>query len=72
MKFRVVVCVTGARGSIYGFRPLEKLRERAGFETHPILSRAGEKKRSLAPDNLAAPWKTLAHDHYPIEDLGVD
>ncbi|MGA7411412.1 MAG: UbiX family flavin prenyltransferase [Bryobacteraceae bacterium] len=70
MKFRVVVAVTGASGSIYGFRLLEKLREHAGVEIHLILSRAGEKTSYLELGKVAASWKQLAHYHYPIEDIG--
>lgn len=70
MKLRVVVGVTGASGSIYGFRLLEKLREHTGVEIHLILSRAGEKTSYLEIGKLAADWKQIAHYHYPIEDIG--
>lgn len=70
MKFRVVVGVTGASGSIYGFRLLKKLQEHPDAEIHLILSRAGEKTSYLELGNLAAAWKELAHHTYPIEDIG--
>ena len=70
MKFRVVVGVTGASGSIYGFRLLEKLREHTEVEIHLVLSRAGERTSYLELGKLAGAWKELAHYNYPIEDIG--
>ena len=70
MKFRVVVGVTGASGSLYGFRLLEKLRERSGVEIHLVLSRAGEKTSYLELGKLAADWKALSDYSYHIEDIG--
>ena len=40
---RIIVGVTGASGSVYGWRLLEKLREQPHVETHLILSRSGER-----------------------------
>ena len=37
---RLIVGITGATGSIYGVRLLERLRE-AGVETHLVISRWG-------------------------------
>ena len=39
----IVVGVSGASGSIYGIRLMEKLRRNPGVEIHLILTRAGEK-----------------------------
>ena len=69
MKLRVVVGVTGTSGSIYGCRRLEKLCERAGWESHPILSRPDKKSASLTLGKLGTTWKPLAHCHYPIADI---
>ena len=44
---RIVVGITGASGSIYGLRLLERLRNQRDAETHLILSRAGEKTAYL-------------------------
>jgi len=41
MKKRLIVAVTGATGSIYGMRILERLRALGGWETHLIVSDAG-------------------------------
>ena len=46
-KSQVVVGVTGASGSVYGWRLLEKLRLTASVETHLILSRSGERTAFL-------------------------
>jgi flavin prenyltransferase len=70
VKFRVVVGVTGASGSIYGFRLLKKLREHPDVEIHLVLSRAGEKTSYLELGQLSSAWKELAHYNYPVEDIG--
>jgi flavin prenyltransferase len=70
LKFRVVVGVTGASGSVYGFRLLEKLREHPDVEIHLVLSRAGERTSFLELGQLAGAWKQLAHYYYPVEDIG--
>jgi 4-hydroxy-3-polyprenylbenzoate decarboxylase len=38
---RLIVAITGATGSIYGIRLLEKLRRSGGVETHLLISSAG-------------------------------
>ncbi len=65
---RIIVGVTGASGSIYGWRLLEKLRGRA--ETHLILSRSGEKTAHLEMGRSAAEFRALATAWYPVEDIG--
>ncbi len=45
---RVVVGVTGATGSIYGIRLLERLRAAGGLELHLVLSQPG--KRTLVEE----------------------
>ncbi|MCX6623473.1 MAG: UbiX family flavin prenyltransferase [Acidobacteria bacterium] len=67
---RVVVGITGASGSIYGLRLLEKLRETPGVETHLILSRAGERTAFLETGKKVAEIRALADHHYPVEDIG--
>jgi flavin prenyltransferase len=67
---RLVVGVTGASGSIYGWRLLEKLRSRAEVEVHLILSRSGERTAYLEMGKAAADFRQLAHCSYPVEDIG--
>lgn len=67
---RIVVGVSGASGSIYGFRLLQKLKSNAQVETHLILSRAGERTAYLELGIRAPEWRSLADFHYPLEDIG--
>ena len=66
---RIVVGVSGASGSIYGYRLLEKLRAQAGVELHLILTRAGEKTGFLEMGKKAADWKALADVSHSIDDI---
>jgi flavin prenyltransferase len=70
-KLRVVVGVSGASGSIYGYRLLEKLRDTNNVETHLVLTRTGERTGWIEMGVRAADWKKLAHYYYPLEDLGA-
>jgi flavin prenyltransferase len=67
---RIIVGITGASGSIYGWRLLEKLRLQTSVETHLILSRSGERTAFLEMAKAAADFKSLAHYSYPFEDVG--
>ena len=40
-KQRLIVAMTGASGSIYGIRILERLRSIGGWESHLVVSEAG-------------------------------
>lgn len=62
--------MTGASGAVYGWRLLEKLRERGGVEIHLIVSRSGERTAFLELGKAAADLKALADCSYPIEDIG--
>jgi 4-hydroxy-3-polyprenylbenzoate decarboxylase len=68
---QIIVAVTGASGSVYGWRLLEKLREQQGrVETHLILTRSGERTASLEMGKSAAQFRALADYWYPVEDIG--
>ena len=67
---KIVVGVTGASGSVYGFRLLEKLRRRGDVEIHLVLTRLGERTAFLESAKRAADFKELAHYSYPLEDVG--
>jgi 4-hydroxy-3-polyprenylbenzoate decarboxylase len=66
----LVVGISGASGSIYGLRLLEKLRCRPEVEIHLTLTRAGERTIFLETGKLAADVKSMAHFSYPVEDIG--
>lgn len=66
---RIVVGVSGASGSIYGLRLLEKLRQMPGVEIHLILTRLGERTAHLETGKRAADFKALADFSYPLEDV---
>ncbi len=67
---RIIVGVSGASGSIYGLRLLEKLR-RPGVETHLILTRAGLRTAALETGKRAEDFQRLADYSYPFEDIGA-
>ncbi len=66
---KIVVGVSGASGSIYAFRLLERLRQFENVETHLTVSRSGEKTLFLETGKLVADLKALAHYSYPVEDI---
>jgi 4-hydroxy-3-polyprenylbenzoate decarboxylase len=65
---RIIVGISGASGSVYGWRLLEKLKGRA--ETHLILTRSGERTAHLEMGKAAADFRALADHYYPVEDIG--
>jgi len=67
---RIVIGVSGASGSIYGFRLLEKLRLHKHVEIHLILTRLGERTAYLETGKRAADFQALAHFSYPLADVG--
>lgn len=66
---KIVVGISGASGSIYAYRLLEKLRSRPGTQIHMVLSRAGERTGYLEMGKKAADWKQLADYSYAVEDI---
>jgi flavin prenyltransferase len=67
---RIIVAVTGASGSVYGWRLLEKLRATPGAEVHLVLSRSGERTAHLEMGKSAQDFRALADCWYPVEDIG--
>jgi 4-hydroxy-3-polyprenylbenzoate decarboxylase len=70
-QLRIIVGVSGASGSVYGYRLLERLRSRGGVETHLVLTRSGERTGFLELGIRAAEWRAMADHHYPVEDVGT-
>jgi 4-hydroxy-3-polyprenylbenzoate decarboxylase len=67
---RIIVGVSGASGSIYGYRLLEKLRRDREAEIHLILTRAAERTAHLETGKSAADFRALARHFHPVEDIG--
>lgn len=67
---RTIVALTGASGSIYGLRLLERLRRQPGVELHLLMSRSAERTLYLETGKKPAELKALAQYHYPIGDVG--
>jgi 4-hydroxy-3-polyprenylbenzoate decarboxylase len=66
----IVVGISGASGSIYGLRLLERLRARGDVRTHLILTRSGERTAWLETGKKAADIRALADESYAVEDIG--
>lgn len=66
----IVLAITGASGSIYGLRILQKLRARGDVAIHLVLSRSGERTLHLETGMLAGDLRKLADHSYPFEDIG--
>jgi 4-hydroxy-3-polyprenylbenzoate decarboxylase len=66
----VIIGVSGASGSIYGYRLLERLRQDLKVETHLILTRSAERTALLESGRTAHEFKALADYVYPLEDIG--
>ena len=70
-KTKIVVGVTGASGSILGWRLLEKLRNVGHVETHLVMSRSGERTAWLEMGKKASEFREMADVNYPQEDIGA-
>jgi flavin prenyltransferase len=69
-NLRIVVAITGASGSLYGIRLLEKLQRANGVEVHLVMSRSGIRTAYLETGQSASDFKRLAQFTYPVEDIG--
>lgn len=67
---RIIVGITGASGTIYGWRLLEKLRAHPQAEIHLVCSPAGLRTAALELGLKAAQLRSLAHHSYSHEDIG--
>jgi 4-hydroxy-3-polyprenylbenzoate decarboxylase len=68
---RIVVGISGASGSIYGWRLLEKIQLKRDVESHLILTRSAERTAYLEMGKSAADFRALADHWYPLEDIGA-
>ena len=67
---KIVVGVSGASGSIYGLRLLQKLRQTPDTEVHLIVTRSAERTLFLETGKKSSELKELAHYFYSFEDIG--
>jgi 4-hydroxy-3-polyprenylbenzoate decarboxylase len=70
-ELKIIVGVSGASGTIYGYRLLEKLRQQPGTEIHLILTRSAERTAWLELRKKTADFKSLADFSYALEDVGA-
>jgi 4-hydroxy-3-polyprenylbenzoate decarboxylase len=68
---RLIVGVSGASGSIYALRLLEKLRKRADVEIHLIVTHSAEKTLFLETGKKLADLRALASHCYAPEDIAA-
>lgn len=68
---KIVVGISGASGSIYGLRLLQKLRANAASEIHLIVTRSAEKTLFFETGKTVLELKELAHYSYSFEDIGA-
>lgn len=67
---RIIVGVSGASGTVYGWRLLEKLHAQK-VETHLIVTRSGERTAFLEMGKAAADFRRLADHWYSVDDIGA-
>src|SRR5499426_2291303 len=67
---RIIVGMTGATGSIYGVRLLERLRE-AGVETHLVISRWGARTLLHETPFSREQVEAMADETYASNDMGA-
>ncbi|MCX4093840.1 UbiX family flavin prenyltransferase [Nocardia sp. alder85J] len=67
----LTVAMTGATGSIFGIRLLQRLRELPEVQTHLILSRWSVVNLTTETDYHADDVKALAHHVYQANDLAA-
>jgi 4-hydroxy-3-polyprenylbenzoate decarboxylase len=68
---RVVVAISGASGSIYGIRLLERLRNDSEVESHLVVSAAGRRTLAAETDYSPRQVEALAHVVYDDRDVGA-
>jgi polyprenyl P-hydroxybenzoate/phenylacrylic acid decarboxylase-like protein len=68
---RLIVAITGATGSIYGLRILERLRALGGWESHLIVSEAGVLNAWQEYGLTRKDIGKLADVVHPVRDVGA-
>ena len=68
---KIVIGISGASGSLYGVRLLERLRAAGKAELHLVWTRSGEKTLFLETGKHIAEIRGLADYSYSPEDIGA-
>lgn len=70
-KKRLIIGISGASGIVYAIRLLNVLRE-LSYETHLIVSKAGQLTRLHETDMTLDDLKSLADYYHPYNDLAAN
>ena len=68
---KIIIGISGASGSVYGVRLLERLRAIEGVELHLVWTRSGEKTLFLETGKRLADIRAMAHHSYSPEDIAA-
>src|SRR5579862_3990326 len=68
---RIIIGITGASGSLYGYMVLQALRSIGGVETHLVLTAAARRTIALETDMSAEDFESLADLVHPDDDLAA-
>ena len=68
---RIIIGISGASGSLYGVRLLERLRTAENVELHLVWTRSGEKTLFLETGKHMPEIRTLADHSYSPEDISA-
>ncbi|MHB8148073.1 MAG: UbiX family flavin prenyltransferase [Vulcanimicrobiaceae bacterium] len=68
---RIIVGITGASGSLYGYMALQALRAIGGVETHLVLSAASKRTIALETDMSPEDFESLADVVHRDDDLAA-
>jgi 4-hydroxy-3-polyprenylbenzoate decarboxylase len=70
-KKRIIVCISGASGAIYGVRTLEVLRDVSDVESHLIMSPSGAQTLAAETDFSLDQVRDLANVSHSFKDIGA-
>ena len=68
---RIIVGISGASGSAYGYMALQALRAIGGVETHLVLSSASKRTIALETDMVSEDFEALADVVHRDDDLAA-
>jgi 4-hydroxy-3-polyprenylbenzoate decarboxylase len=69
---RIIVGITGASGSVYGYMALQALRAAGGIETHLVLTAAARRTIALETELTPGDFETLADVIHRDDDLAAE